>query len=110
MPGGAARRQSTASKRPDGNGRSRALTFCGLSVEAVMKRSPNGNPRRWASRAAIDRARSALALHLLVGQPLELEYKWMKEGHLTLCHHQARDIRVRRYPPLCTGNSAPIEL
>src|SRR6266481_4982068 len=53
---------------------------------------------------------SALALHRVVREPLELDRKWMSKAHLTLRHDQACGILSRRNPPLRAGASAPIEL
>src|SRR5215470_18060715 len=53
---------------------------------------------------------SALALHRLVREPLELDRKWMSKAHLTLCHYQACGILFRRNPPLSACASAPKEL
>src|SRR2546430_1728599 len=53
---------------------------------------------------------SALALHRVVREPLELDRKWMRKAHLTLRHDQACGILFWRNPPLRARASAPREL
>src|SRR5262249_47819647 len=53
---------------------------------------------------------STVTLHRFVHEPLELDRKRVKKGHLTLRHDQACGIRLRRNPPLSACSSAPKEL
>src|SRR5580704_13339468 len=53
---------------------------------------------------------SALALHRVVREPLELGREWMRKAHLALRHDQACGILFGRNPPLRACASAPKEL